>query len=119
LGGNREIEDALLRLDKLTPEEVRMVAIEGLEATRGVDDKVTAVGGKVIAVDGKVTAVDDKVMGVSTKVETMHEVVKSFDDRMKDVGDQVAYGTQPGIDSFFRTILNTGCRQALRLYDRW
>ncbi len=104
--GKTEIEDALLRLDKLTQEEAHMATVEGLKAIHGVDDrvtvvhdevtvvddKVTVVDGKVMAVNEKVTVVDDKVMGVSSKVKIMHDSVKRFDDRMRDVGDQVIHG---------------------------
>jgi len=104
--GKSEIEDALLRLDKLTQEEARMATVESLKATHNVDgrvkvvhdevtvvkEKVTVVDGKVMAVSDQVTAVDDKVMGVSSKVKIMHDSVKRFDDRMRDVGDQVIHG---------------------------
>jgi hypothetical protein len=97
--GKTEIEDALLRLDKLTQEEARMAAVESLKATHGVDgrvkavhDDVTVVEGKVMAVSDKVMAVDDKVMGVSSKVKIMHDSLKRFDDKMRDVGDQVIPG---------------------------
>lgn len=104
--GKTEIEDALLRLDKLTQEEARMATVESLKATHNVDgrvkvvhdevtvvkEKVTVVDGKVMAVSDQVTAVDDKVMGVSSKVKIMHDSVKRFDDRMRDVGDQVIHG---------------------------
>jgi len=45
--GRTDIEDALARLDRLTQEEVRMAAAEGLKATHGVDDKVQRVDNKV------------------------------------------------------------------------
>jgi hypothetical protein len=41
--GKTDIEDALKRLDKLTNEEVRMVTVQVLEATKAIDDKVTVV----------------------------------------------------------------------------
>lgn len=104
--GKTAIEDALLRLDKLTQEEARMATVEGLKATHNVDgrvtvvhdevtvvkEKVTVVDDKVMAVSEQVTAVDDKVMGVSSKVKIMHDSVQRFDDRMRDVGDQVFHG---------------------------
>ena len=104
--GKTGIEDALLRLDKLTQEEARMATVENLKATHDVDgrvkvvheevtvvkEKVTVVDGKVLAVSDQVTAVDDKVMGVSSKMKIMHDSVKRFDDRMRDVGDQVIHG---------------------------
>ena len=61
LAGRTEIEDALGRLDRLTQDEVRMAAAQGLKATHEVDDKVKIVEGKVQGVDDKVQGVDDKI----------------------------------------------------------
>ena len=53
LVGRTDIEDALGRLDRLTQDEVRMAAAEGLKATHKVDNKVQGVGDKVdLIVDG-------------------------------------------------------------------
>ncbi len=59
--GRTDIEDALARLDRLTQEEVRMAAAEGLKATHDVDNKVQAVDDKVQCIDDKVQGVDDKM----------------------------------------------------------
>ena len=40
LVGRTDIEDALVRLDRLTQDEVRMAAAQGLKATHDVDDKI-------------------------------------------------------------------------------
>ena len=61
LVGRTDIEDALVRLDGLTQDEVRMAAAQGLKATHEVDDKVKNVEGKVQGVDNKVQGVDDRV----------------------------------------------------------
>jgi hypothetical protein len=47
LMGRTDIKDALGRLDRLTQEEVRMAAAQGLKATHEVDDKVQAVDDRV------------------------------------------------------------------------
>ncbi|KAH9051811.1 hypothetical protein EDB87DRAFT_1826540, partial [Lactarius vividus] len=54
--GRRDVEDALLRLDRLTQQEMQMAIVELLEVTHDVKDGVEAVGDKVdIAInDGKV-----------------------------------------------------------------
>ena len=75
LAGRTDIEDALGRLDRLTQDEVRMAAAQGLKATHEVDDKVQAIDGAVHAVDDKVKTVEGKVQGV--------------DDRVKDVDDKI------------------------------
>jgi hypothetical protein len=107
LVGKSDIENALLVLDKLTQEEARMAAVEVLEAVHGVDDrvtvvhdKVTVVSDKVTTVDSRVMAVDDKVMGVSSKVKIMHDAVKRYDDKMRDVGNQVIHGKDKISTSF-------------------
>jgi hypothetical protein len=64
LVGRTDIEDALVRLDGLTQDEVRMAAAQGLKATHEVDDKVKTVEGKVQGVDDKVQGVDDRVRDV-------------------------------------------------------
>jgi hypothetical protein len=40
LVGRTDIEDALGRLDRLTQDEVRMAASQGLKATHEIDDKI-------------------------------------------------------------------------------
>jgi hypothetical protein len=47
LVGRKGVEDALQRLDQLTQEEARMTAIEVMEITRDIDDKVKDVKDKV------------------------------------------------------------------------
>ena len=69
LVGRTEIDDALGRLDRLTQDEVRMAAAQGLKATHEVDDKVKTVEGKVQGVDDKVQGVDDIVRDVDDKID--------------------------------------------------
>ena len=66
--GNREIEDSLERLDKLTQEEARMASAEMLKVTHSVDGKVMGVDGRVKRVEGKVQDVDDKVQAIDSNV---------------------------------------------------
>ena len=61
LMGRTDIKDALGRLDRLTQEEARMAAAQGLKATHEVDDKVQAVADRVREVDDKVDLVIDGV----------------------------------------------------------
>ena len=53
----KNIEDALRRLDKLTQEEARMAAAQILSLMHAVDDNVTGVGNKVKGVDDKMDMV--------------------------------------------------------------
>jgi hypothetical protein len=53
LVGRTDVEDALGRLDRLTQDEVRMAAAQGLKATHEVDNKVQAIDDKVdLIIDG-------------------------------------------------------------------
>jgi hypothetical protein len=47
LVGRSDIEDALRRLDKLTEEEGRMAAAQGLRATHDVGERVVSIGDDV------------------------------------------------------------------------
>ena len=55
------MEDAFLRLDKLTPEEALMAAAETMTVTRDIDDTVKDVDKKLEGVDSKVKGVDGRV----------------------------------------------------------
>jgi hypothetical protein len=61
LTGNREIEDGLERLDRLTQEEARMASAEQLKMTHSVDDRVRGVGGQVQDVRGDLRDVGNMV----------------------------------------------------------
>jgi len=61
LMGRTDIKDALGRLDRLTQEEARMAAAQGLKATHEVDNKVQAVDERVREVDDKVDLIIDGV----------------------------------------------------------
>ena len=74
--GRTDIEDALGRLDRLTQDEVRMAAAQGLKATRGVDDKVQGVDTKVQGVDAKVQGVEDRVRDVEDKIDLVIDGVQ-------------------------------------------
>jgi predicted nuclease with TOPRIM domain len=75
LAGNREIEDSLERLDKLTEEEERMASAEQLKMTHSVD--------------GKVMGVDDRVRGVQGQVQDVRGDMKDVRGDVQDVGDRV------------------------------
>ena len=71
--GNRDIEDSLDRLDRLTQEEARMAAAELLKMTQSVDDKVMGVDDRVKDVEGKIRGdvrdIHDKVQDVDDKLD--------------------------------------------------
>ena len=58
------MEDALMRLDRLTQEEARMTIAENLRATHAVDERVREVSERVHSVDDRVASVNDKVAEV-------------------------------------------------------
>ena len=76
--GRTDIEDGLAQLDRLTQEEVRMAAAQGLKATHAVHDEVKSVGDRVQGVGSHVQRVDDKVQSVDEKVQQVAD----------DIGDQ-------------------------------
>ena len=112
--GKTDIEDALKRLDKLTNEEVRMVAAQVLEATHIVDDRVRVVESKVL---DKVAGIDERVASVDGRVANMGERVAGVDDRVagvdhyvKAIDDKVAVvidGAQPSLISQQPSIFNS------------
>jgi hypothetical protein len=75
--GNRDIEDSLDKLDKLTQEEARMASAELLKMVRAVDDRVQVVGRDVRAdvqgIGNKVQDVDDKVQGIDSNVRVVDQ----------------------------------------------
>jgi len=90
LAGKTDMEDALVRLDRLTHEEALMAGAQGLEATHNVDDKVKVIDDKVEGVDEKVQGVDDKVQQVDDKVLQIDNKMQEVDDRVRDVHDKIA-----------------------------
>jgi hypothetical protein len=79
LTGNRDIEDSLERLDKLTQEEARMASAELLQMTQSVDDKVMGVDDRVKGVEGKMQDVRDDVQGVGKDISIR---VQGVDDKL-------------------------------------
>ena len=67
--GNRDIDDSLERLDKLTQEEARMASAEQLRITHGVDGKVMGVDDRVKGVEGKMQDIRDNVQDVDDKLD--------------------------------------------------
>ena len=89
LFGMKEIEDALLRLDKLTQEEARMAAAESLTITRGIDDTVKDVDERLEGVDERIQGVDIKVEGIDDRVLSVETKVKGIDDKVLGVDSRV------------------------------
>jgi hypothetical protein len=76
--GKNDIEDTLMRLDRLTQEEARMAAAQLLGVTSAIDDRVWGIGDNLLVVDNRVTDVDDRLAGIDDRVACIN-------DRMKDV----------------------------------
>ncbi|KAN0118744.1 hypothetical protein V8E52_004855 [Russula decolorans] len=90
LAGNRDIEDSMERLDKLTQEEARMASAELLKMTHSVD-------GKVMGVRDDVQDVRDNVQGVGSKVQNLRGDVQDVDNRVQDIGKDISIRVQ-GVD---------------------
>ena len=69
------MEDALMRLDKLTQEEARMMIAESLRATHAVDERVRGVSEQVLSVDERVAGVNERVAGVDDRVANVNDKV--------------------------------------------
>jgi hypothetical protein len=89
LTGNREIEDSLERLDKLTQEEARMASAEQLKTTRSVDVKVTGVDDRVRGVEGQVQDVRGDVQDVGIKIQNVEDRVQGIDSNVRGVDDKL------------------------------
>jgi uncharacterized protein YoxC len=83
--GNREIEDSLERLDKLTQEEARMASAEQLKMTHSVDGKVMGVDDRVRGVEGQVEGVRGDVQDVRVNVQDVRVDVQDVRIDVQDV----------------------------------
>jgi uncharacterized protein YoxC len=89
LAGNRDIEDSLERLDKLTQEEARMASAELLKMTHSVDGKVMAVRDDVQGVGNNVQDVRGDVRDVGDKVQDVDDRVQDISIRVQDIDDKL------------------------------
>jgi uncharacterized protein YoxC len=87
--GNREIEDSLERLDKLTQEEARMASAEEMKMTHVVDGNVTVVDDRVRGVEGQVEGVRGDVRDVRVDVQHVCGDVRDVGNKVQDVDDRV------------------------------
>jgi hypothetical protein len=94
LVGRSDIEDALRRLDKLTQEESRLAAAQGLRATHGVGDGMRVAINKMDAVlDGAYlvfllsTSSSNLCPGGENVREELQKVARDVGDLVKDASD--------------------------------
>jgi archaellum component FlaC len=85
LTGNRDIEDSLKRLDKLTEEEARLAGAELLKMTHSVDGKVTGVDDRVRGIAGQVQDVRGDVQDVRRDVQDLRVNVQDVHGDVRDV----------------------------------
>ncbi len=85
LTGNRDIEDSLERLDKLTEEEARVAGAELLKMTHSVDGKVMGVDDRVRGVVGQVEGVRCDVQDVRVDVQDVRVDVQDVRVGVQDV----------------------------------
>jgi hypothetical protein len=93
LTGNREIEDSLERLDKLTQEEARMASAEQLKMTQSIDDRVRGVGGQVQDVRDDVQDVGNKVQDVDDRVQGMGSNIRGVDEKLDQASRPLSFQT--------------------------
>ena len=87
LAGNREIEDSLGKLDKLTQEEAQLASAEQLRMTHSVDGRVRGVEGQVQDVRDDVQDVGSKVEGVGSNISNK---VQGVDDKLDQVNSSLS-----------------------------
>jgi methyl-accepting chemotaxis protein len=82
LAGRKEIEDAVLRLDTLTKEEILMIEARNLEVTHHVDENVEAT--KVLTVN-----IDDNVKAIKVLTKDVGDDVRETKALTEEIGDNV------------------------------
>jgi peptidoglycan hydrolase CwlO-like protein len=87
--GNREIEDSLERLDRLTQDEAQMASAEQLKMTHSVNGKVTSVDDRVGGVEGQVEGVRDDVQDVGNKIQDVDDRVQGIDNNVRGLDDKL------------------------------
>jgi hypothetical protein len=85
LTGNRDIEDSLDRLDKLTQEEARMASAELLKMAHIVRGEVQDVRSDVQDVRSDVQDVGNNVKGVDDRVQAISSDVKHISSDVREV----------------------------------
>ena len=83
------MEDGLARLDRLTQEEVRMAAAQGLKATHVVHDGVKSIDNHIQQVDDRVQGVGSDLKQVDIHVQQVDEKVQGVDDKVQQVADDI------------------------------
>ena len=91
--GNRDIEDSLEKLDKLTQEEARMASAEQLKMTHNVDGKVMGVDERVRGVEGQVQGVRGDVQDVRVDVRDVGNMVQDVDNRLDQANRSLSFQT--------------------------
>ncbi|KAH9069606.1 hypothetical protein EDB83DRAFT_440420, partial [Lactarius deliciosus] len=94
VAGWTDLEDGLKKLEKLTNEEVVMAAVQVLNVTHKIDNKVTGVDEKVQVVNVNVKAVDDKVQTMADDGKATATEVKLILRQTADQVDNVKWNQQ-------------------------
>ena len=85
--GNRDIEDSMDILDRLTQEEARLASAEQLKMMHSVDGKVMGVNDRVRGVAGQVQDVRSDMQDVRFDVQDVRVDVQDVRGDLRDVGD--------------------------------
>jgi len=95
------MEDALGRLDRLTQEEVRMAAAQGLKATHEVHDGVKIIDNHIQQVDDRVQGVGSDLQQVDIHVQQVDEKVQGVDDKVQQVADDIGDQKRSSANNLF------------------
>ena len=87
--GNRDIENSMEMLDRLTQEEARMASVEQLRMMHSVDGKVLGVNDRVRDVAGQVQDVRSDMQDVRVDVQDVRVDVQDARGDLRDVGNMI------------------------------
>jgi hypothetical protein len=87
--GNRDIEDSMEMLDRLTQEEARMASAEQLKMMHSVDGKVMGVDDRVTGVAGQVQDIRSDMQDVCVDVQDIRVDVQDARGDLRDVGNMI------------------------------
>jgi len=89
LGGRKEVEDALAKLDSLTKEECLMTVVRNLEVTHRVDNIVNNVAGDAKATKAIVEDIDDDVKATKELIRDVDGDVQATKALTESICDNV------------------------------
>jgi hypothetical protein len=82
LMGNRDLENTLQKLDRLTHEEARMAAVELMKTTHVIDDGVKGVDRRIQGIDSSIEHVGHNERRINSKVQGHRDSVRDANHKL-------------------------------------